>query len=84
MPVEMAQWMMSEAGPLPVEFGPLDVLARDAKGRLDLEPRRGRTPREIVAPALDYGSGDQSLTLDQVSAIDAENSHHCLPPKERS
>lgn len=37
-----------------------------------LELKRDRTPREIVAQALDYGSWTQALTLDQVSALYAD------------
>lgn len=106
MPIEMALWRMSEAGPEPVKFAPLDlerrledmvvndltlvgsdllmvahqtrtdfggiidILAVDADGHLHvLELKRDRTPREIVAQALDYGSWVQSLTLEQVSAM---------------
>jgi hypothetical protein len=109
MPVEMALWRMTEAGPLPVKFVPLgierrledmvandptligvdllmiarqvrtdfggiiDILAVDADGHLHvLELKRDRTPREIVAQALDYGSWVQSLTLDQVSVLYAD------------
>jgi hypothetical protein len=109
MPVEMVLWRMSETGPLPVKFVPLDferrledmvtndltlvgvdllmiarqvrtdfggiidILAVDAESHLHmLELKRDRTPREIVAQALDYGSWVQDLTLNQVSAIYAD------------
>lgn len=109
MPLEMALWRMSEAGPVPVTFVPLgaekrledmiaedltltgvdlllvarqvrtdfggiiDILATDADAHLHiLELKRDRTPREIVAQALDYGSWVHGLTLDQVSAIYAD------------
>ncbi|MGC1513909.1 MAG: hypothetical protein WA797_13420 [Acidimicrobiales bacterium] len=53
--------------------GNLDVLAIDEEAHLHvLELKRGRTPRDVVAQALDYGSWVQSLTLEQVSAIFAE------------
>src|SRR5215471_3435897 len=109
MPVEMALWRMSDAGPVPVRLVPLDIerrledmvvndptligvdllliarqvrtdfggiidiLAVDVDGHLHvLELKRDRTPREIVAQALDYGSWAQNLTLDRVSAIYAD------------
>lgn len=50
--------------------GYVDVLAVDAEGHLHvLELKRDRTPREVVAQALDYGSWAKDLTLDQVAAI---------------
>jgi hypothetical protein len=53
--------------------GIIDILAVDDEGHLHvLELKRDRTPREIVAQALDYGSWVQSLSLDQVSAIYAD------------
>lgn len=56
------------------EFGGIiDILAVDSEAHLHvLELKRDRTPREIVAQALDYGSWTQSLTLDQVSGLYAE------------
>lgn len=53
--------------------GNIDVLAVDVDGHVHvLELKRGRTPRDVVAQTLDYGSWAQSLTLDQVSSIFAE------------
>lgn len=53
--------------------GWIDVLAVDVDGRLHvLELKRDRTPRDVVAQVLDYGSWVQTLTLDEVEAIFAE------------
>lgn len=53
--------------------GSIDVLAVDQEGRLHvLELKRDKTPRDVVAQALDYGSWVQDLTLDEVRAIVAE------------
>jgi hypothetical protein len=50
--------------------GFVDVLAADSDGHLHvLELKRDRTPREVVAQVLDYGSWAQGLTLEDVSAI---------------
>jgi hypothetical protein len=54
--------------------GFIDILAVDCDGRLHvLELKRDRTPRDVVAQALDYGSWVQSLTLDDVTSIYAEH-----------
>lgn len=48
----------------------IDLLAVDDEGALHvLELKRDRTPREVVAQLLDYGSWIQSLTDPQVRAI---------------
>jgi hypothetical protein len=102
MPVEMAIWRMTDAGPVPITYTPLglerrledmigadpsligvellvvgrqvrtdfggiiDVLALDSDAHVHvLELKRDRTPRDIVAQALDYGSWAQGLVLDQ-------------------
>lgn len=53
--------------------GNIDVVAVDVEGHVHvLELKRGRTPRDVVAQALDYGSWAQGLTLDAISAIYAE------------
>jgi len=53
--------------------GAIDVLAVDIEAHVHvLELKRGRTPRDVVAQALDYGSWAQHLTLDEVSTIYAE------------
>src|SRR4051795_8989358 len=43
----------------------LDLLAMDSEGSLYvIEVKKGRTPREVVAQALDYGYWLSDLTLD--------------------
>jgi hypothetical protein len=106
MAVEMAIWKMTDAGPTPLAFSPLDaekrledmivsdtsllgmdlmvvgrqvptsfggfidLLAVDSEAHLHvLELKRDRTPREVVAQLLDYGSWVQGLTLDDVTAL---------------
>jgi len=55
--------------------GFIDVLAVDADAHVHvLELKRDRTPREVVAQVLDYGSWVQGLTLDDVEAIYAAQS----------
>ena len=51
------------------EFGGrIDVLAIDAAGNLAvIELKRNRTPREIVAQILDYGSWVRNLTADEIA-----------------
>lgn len=50
--------------------GSIDVLAVDAEAHVHvLELKRDRTPRDVVAQALDYGSWAQHLTLDDLAAI---------------
>jgi hypothetical protein len=52
----------------------LDLLAMDADGNLHvLELKREKTPREVVAQLLDYGSWVSTLTRDEV--IDLANGH---------
>lgn len=109
MPVGMAIWRMTEAGPLPLDFqrldfeerledmifadpslvglnllvvgrqvptrwgGYIDLLAVDSEGHLHvLELKRDRTPREVVAQVLDYGSWVQDLTVEEVSELFVE------------
>jgi hypothetical protein len=106
MPVEMAMWRMTSAGPqllessrldfeerledmivndpsliglpimvlgrqVPTEYGGfVDVLGVDAEGRIHvIEVKRDRTPREVVAQILDYGSWAQDVTLAGASEI---------------
>lgn len=53
--------------------GNIDVVAVDVDAHVHvLELKRGRTPREVVAQVLDYGSWAQTLTLDEISAVFAE------------
>ncbi len=48
--------------------GRVDVLAIDAAGNLAvIELKRNRTPREIVAQILDYGSWVRNLTADEIA-----------------
>ena len=48
--------------------GKVDVLAIDATGNLAIiELKRNRTPREIVAQILDYGSWVRNLTADEIA-----------------
>jgi hypothetical protein len=50
--------------------GVIDLLAVDAEGTLHvLELKRERTPREVVAQALDYGSWVAALSHEDVLAI---------------
>lgn len=47
----------------------VDLLAIDRDGSLHvIELKRDKTPREVVAQALDYGSWVKSLTYDQIAA----------------
>lgn len=60
-------------------FGPrLDLLAIDAEGCLHLlELKRDKTPREVVAQVLDYGSWVSTLSREDV--IDIANRHLSQP-----
>ena len=50
--------------------GYIDLLALDADGRAHvLELKRDRTPRDVVAQALDYGSWVQGLGLEDLEQI---------------
>lgn len=50
----------------------IDLLAMDREGSLYvIELKRDRTPREVVAQALDYGSWVKSVTYEQVVSIHA-------------
>lgn len=52
----------------------IDLLAIDGDGNLHvLELKRDRTPRDVVAQVLDYGSWVSTLTRDEV--IDIANNH---------
>ncbi len=53
---------------VPTRYGTfLDLVAVDADGAIHvLELKRDRTPREVVAQVLDYGSWAQTLTHEQV------------------
>lgn len=56
---------------VPTDYGKfIDLLAVDDEGALHvLELKRDRTPREVVAQLLDYGSWVRSLTHEQVLEI---------------
>ncbi|WP_336922905.1 hypothetical protein [Aquipuribacter sp. SD81] len=56
-------------------YGPrLDLLAIDAEGNLNLlELKRDKTPREVVAQVLDYGSWASTLSRDEI--IDIATKH---------
>lgn len=50
--------------------GFIDVLALDSDGRIHvLELKRDRTPRDVVAQTLDYGSWVRGLSLDDLEQI---------------
>jgi hypothetical protein len=56
---------------VPTAFGKfIDLLAIDSEGRLVvLELKKNRTPREVVAQLLDYGSWIRGLDDDDIAAI---------------
>ncbi|MYC68695.1 MAG: DUF91 domain-containing protein, partial [Acidobacteriia bacterium] len=56
---------------VPTGFGGfIDLLALDAEGRVHvLELKRDRTPRDVVAQALDYGSWAKDLSLEEPEQI---------------
>ncbi|MCY3805952.1 MAG: DUF91 domain-containing protein [bacterium] len=60
---------------VPTGFGGfIDLLALDAEGRVHvLEPKRDRTPRDVVAQALDYGSWAKDLSLEELEQIYQDN-----------
>lgn len=54
--------------------GCIDMLGVDADAQLHVvELKRDRTPRDVVAQTLDYGSWATGLTLDEVTALFAEH-----------
>jgi hypothetical protein len=58
-----------------------DLLAIDSEGTLYvIEVKKGRTPREVVAQALDYGHWVADLTLDQLGELYSK--HHDGEPFE--
>ncbi|MGY1858088.1 endonuclease NucS domain-containing protein [Modestobacter sp. SYSU DS0290] len=59
---------------VPTDFGKfIDLLAVDGEGALHvLELKRDRTPREVVAQVLDYGSWVRTLSHEQVLGIFAD------------
>jgi len=52
----------------------IDLLAMDEEGNLSvIELKKNRTPREVVAQLLDYASGVQTLSYDDITRIYSEN-----------
>jgi hypothetical protein len=60
---------------IPTKYGGyIDVLGVDVEGRIHvIELKRDRTPREVVAQILDYGSWAQDLSLSEVTELYAEH-----------
>lgn len=60
---------------VPTAFGKfIDLLAIDQTGNLIvIELKKSRTPRDVVAQLLDYGSWVQSLSYEQVATIYSES-----------
>ncbi|MGV9455127.1 endonuclease NucS domain-containing protein [Streptomyces sp. NPDC003635] len=69
---------------VPTDHGKfVDLLGLDAEGGLHvLELKRDRTPREVVAQVLDYGSWVQHLTNEQVREIYATYARRRGLPEE--
>ncbi|MEV0170237.1 endonuclease NucS domain-containing protein [Streptomyces sp. NPDC050803] len=69
---------------VPTDHGKfVDLLGLDAEGGLHiLELKRDRTPREVVAQVLDYGSWVQHLTNEQVREIYAAYARRRGLPEE--
>ncbi len=59
---------------VPTAFGTyIDLLTIDADGNLSvIELKRHKTPREVVAQAIDYASWVQSLSYDEITDIYAD------------
>ena len=56
--------------------GKIDLLAIDAEGNLTvIELKRDRTPRDVVAQALDYGSTVKGMTPDEIESTFKEYQH---------
>src|SRR5262245_21314541 len=62
---------------VPTRFGKfIDLLALGPTGELFvIELKRDRTPREVVAQALDYGSWIGGLGYEEIASIFAEYTH---------
>ena len=60
---------------IPTKYGGyIDVLGVDVEVRIHvIELKRDRTPREVVAQILDYGSWAQDLSLSEVTELYAEH-----------
>jgi hypothetical protein len=60
-------------------YGRIDLLAIDAEANLVvLELKRNKTPREIVAQALDYASWVNDLSYEQIETISKDFTHKPL------
>src|SRR4051812_47381638 len=59
---------------VPTAFGKfIDLLAMDMEGNFAVvELKRDRTPRDVVAQLLDYGSWIKSLSFEEIADIYAE------------
>ena len=58
--------------------GRVDVLAIDGDGNLAvIELKRNRTPREVVAQILDYGSWVRHLTTEEIAQTAIDDSVPC-------
>lgn len=70
----LAPQLMLIGRQITTEFGSvIDLLAMDADGNLTVvELKRNRTPREVVAQILDYGSWIENLSYEQIAEIFAE------------
>ncbi len=55
--------------------GYIDILALDSEARVHvLELKRDRTPRDVVAQTLDYGSWTQGLSFDDLEQLYLDHS----------
>lgn len=64
------EWMLIGRQEITQDAGRIDLLAIVPDGSLVLiEIKRDRTPREVVAQALDYASWVKSLKSDDVASI---------------
>src|SRR4051794_5074826 len=54
--------------------GYIDILALDVDGRVHvLELKRDRTPRDVVAQTLDYGSWVKNLSLENIEQLHVDH-----------
>lgn len=65
--------------------GFVDILGLDADAQIHvIELKRDRTPRDVVAQALDYGAWAAGLTREGVSALYGEHGHDAETLRMRS
>lgn len=65
-----SEWMLFGRQEVTSHGGRVDLLANTPDASLVLiEPKRDRTPREIIAQTLDYASWVEQLTPDRVAQI---------------